>query len=324
MKRLTTPILLIVLLLLIISTGFYFRNDFVDFYTKNAKSFEKGDFGTIIEQVKQEVFAPSPLTIRGEANNAVLVKSKIIAQTNVQRYNNGTLPPLIENPQLASAAFAKATDMFLNQYFEHVSPSGAGPGELVKNHGYAYIVSGENLILGNFKDEADLVQRWMDSPGHRDNILNDRFTEIGVAVVKGLYEGKIAWIGVQEFGLPLSACQTPDESLKQQIDANKASLEGLAPKIEAKKDEINHTNPRSPEYNQKVDQYNGMVEQFNVLNQATKDLVNKYNGQVSVFNKCVAPKQWSRTKAGGSSAFAKRSCLLDRDGSITSTNQIST
>lgn len=287
---LTTKALLLVLLLLLISTGIYFWSDLSNFYIKNAKSFEKGDFGTIIDQIKQEVFAPSPLTIGGEANNAVLVKAKIIAQTNIQRYNNGTLPPLIENPQLASAAFAKATDMFKNQYFEHISPSGVGPGELVKSHGYAYIVSGENLILGNFKDEADVVQHWMDSPGHRANILNDRFTEIGVAVVKGLYEGKIAWIGVQEFGLPLSACQMPDESLKHQIDTNKASLEDLAIKIEAKKYEINHTNPRSPEYNQKVDQYNAMVEQFNVLNQATKDLVNKYNGQVNVFNECVSPK----------------------------------
>ena len=60
---------------------------------------------------------------------------------------------LKENEKLDQAALAKANDMFLKQYFEHVSPTGVGPGDLAQNYGYDYIIVGENLILGNFSSE---------------------------------------------------------------------------------------------------------------------------------------------------------------------------
>lgn len=275
--------------------GFSYRNKILGIYQnfgknveENLENFKKTDFGNAIQSITKQIAAPGPLNIGGQENNVVLVSSKIIAQTNIQRYNNGGLTPLFENAKLNAAAKAKAEDILKNQYFEHISPSGVDPSELVKRFGYEYIVSGENLILGNFENEAEAVAAWMASPGHRANILNERFTDIGVAFIKGTYKGKTAWVGVQEFGLPLSACQSPDAELKAEIDANKTKLDNLSVQIEAKRAEINKTNKNSPQYNQKVDEYNAMVNQYNQLSQNTKNMIIQYNVQINTFNACIA------------------------------------
>ena len=278
------------MLVLVVMTGFYFSNDIVKIYRdlgNNLESFEKIDFNNLISQVKKEIIIPPPLYQGGPENQVVLTREKIVAQTNIQRYNNGQLPPLIENTTLDEAAKAKADDMFQKQYFEHISPSGVGPGDLATRFGYEYVLEGENLILGNFSSEKELVQAWMDSPGHRANILHDRYTEIGVAIVKGTYKGESTWIGVQEFGLPLSSCPKISVSLKSAIDTNKVQLDQLSKEIDAKRAEIENTNQKSKEYRQLVDEYNKLVGQYNALNQETKNLISQYNIQVSAFNKCV-------------------------------------
>ncbi len=284
-------ITMVVLVALLIGAGFYFEDTILTTYNrfnKNLQNFQKTDLGTLINEVKKEIFSPTPLNIGGRENNAVFTRAKIIAQTNFQRYDNGNLLPLFESPKLDAAAKAKADDMFKNQYFEHISPSGVDPGELVKTFGYDYIVTGENLILGNFKDETEIVQDWMNSPGHRANILNNRYSEIGVAITKGTYKGETVWIGVQEFGLPLSSCSQPDSGLKNQIDINRSRLDSLALRIDQKKDEINNTNQRSAQYNGLVDVYNALVKEYNDLNGETKNLIVQYNNQVNNFNQCVA------------------------------------
>ncbi len=290
MKK-TIYVVILILVLAALWAGLYFKDSLLGLYNnaqKNVQQFQKNDLGNIINQVTKQILAPTPLHIGGKENNVVLTSAKIIAQTNIQRYDNGNLPPLLENAKLDAAATAKAKDLFKNQYFEHISPSGVDPGTLVKSFGYEYILSGENLILGNFADEKEVVQDWMNSPGHRANILNNRFVDIGVAVLKGTYKGQTVWIGVQEFGLPLSACSAPNTSLKAEIDTDKAALDQLASTIEAKRNEINNTNPRSPEYNTLVDQYNALVAQYNELNQVTKNIIAQYNAQVNTFNQCVA------------------------------------
>lgn len=288
-------IIILILILVVVGAGFYYKGNILSaiwrIYSnldENIQKFEKTDVGNIIAEFKKEILAPSPLNVGGKENQVVLIKAKIIAQTNIQRYNNGLFLPLIENAQLNKAAQAKAQDMFLNQYFEHVSPSGVDSGELVKSYGYEYIITGENLILGNFFSEEELVQNWMDSPGHRANILNSRFTDIGVAVVKGVYNGQTTWIGVQEFGLPFSACSEPSQDLKNEIDNYKNQLDQLSLQLDAKKSEIDQTNPRSEKYNQLIDEYNQLVSQYNQLAQNTKNLILQYNNQTNIFNRCVA------------------------------------
>lgn len=286
-------IIIFILVIASFSSGIYFKDDAIKFYNnfnKGIKEFQKTDIGQTISQVGKEIFTPSPLNVGGTSNKVVLLQSKIILETNLQRQQNGNLPALTENAKLDEAAAAKANDMFLNQYFEHTSPAGIDPGKLVQSHGYDFIVAGENLILGNFASEKELVQAWMNSPGHRANILNNRYTEIGVAVIKGTYKGESAWIGVQEFGLPLSACSAPNTALKNQIDLEKSQLDVLSGQINEKKTEIDNTNPRSAIYSQMVDDYNQLVAQYNSLADQLKGDIARYNNEVNTFNNCVAGK----------------------------------
>jgi uncharacterized protein YkwD len=270
--------------------GFYLKDSAIRLYNdfnKKVENFHKNEFGLLEKELGEKILAPLPLNIGGKDTQVVLVKSKIISETNLQRQENGSLPPLKENTLLDQAAAAKANDMFTKQYFEHVSPSGIDPGKLVSGYGYTYILAGENLILGNFSSEKDAVQNWMDSPGHRANILNNRYTEIGVAIIKGTYNGQTVWIGVQEFGLPLSACPQPDDNLKNQIDADKAKLDSMSIQIDAGKKQIDETSPRSSAYSQMLDDYNQLVAQYNSLAEQTKTNVTNYNNEVNTFNSCV-------------------------------------
>jgi len=270
---------------------FYYKGDFTwtyNAFNKQIENLQKIDVGTTINEIRKEVFAPSPLNIGGQEKDVVLLQSKIITETNLQRQENGNLPPLTENIKLNEAAAAKANDMFLNQYFEHVSPSGVGPGALAQEYGYDYIVEGENLILGNFSSEKDVVQNWMDSPGHRANILNNRYTEMGAAMVKGIYKGETVWIGVQEFGLPLSVCNEPDAGLKTKIDSEKMQLDVTSSELNQERSQIENADKRSSTYKQMVDDYNALVGQYNSLVADLKNITNQYNMQVNAFNNCVA------------------------------------
>jgi len=284
-------IAILILIIAAFGAGVYFKDDAIKFYNnlnKEIKDFQKTEIGSVVSEIGKQILAPTPLNIGGKASNVILLKSKIITETNLQRQENGNLPALKENTLLDSVASAKANDMFINQYFEHVSPTGVDPGKLVQSSGYDYIVAGENLILGNFSSEKEVVQDWMNSPGHRANILNNRYTEIGVAIVEGTYKGETVWIGVQEFGLPLSVCPSPDVNLKNQIDIVKPQLDYLASQIDDKKIQIEAMNPHSAAYSQMVDDYNQLVAQYNLLADELKSTIAVYNSQVNIFNQCVA------------------------------------
>lgn len=220
-------------------------------------------------------------------NSSNLTNTGIVTWTNNQREAQG-LVPLHENAQLRAAAEAKVDDMFAKQYFEHESPDGKSPADVIGASGYTYIVVGENLALGNFKDDETLVQAWMDSPGHRANILNAKFQEIGTAAKKGMFEGKEVWLAVQEFGAPLSACPSPEAGLKSRIDANRAQLAANQSELQRQKAALNANRYKSQEeYNAAVGKYNRLVEQNNALADATQELVANYNTGVNEFNRCL-------------------------------------
>ncbi len=229
---------------------------------------------------------PPPLRTALDEANAHLTVEGTINATNEQREAQGLLP-LNENPKLDQAAALKLEDMFDHQYFEHISPNGDGPSDLADAAGYKYILVGENLALGNFKDDQTLVEAWMNSPGHRANILNIRYQEIGVAVGKGTFEGKQVWLAVQEFGTPLSACPQPTAGLKAQIDSNQQRINVLQADLAAKKADLEKNKYPREEYNRKVEAYNSEVQEVNSLISQTKVLVNQYNAQIQEFNKCL-------------------------------------
>jgi uncharacterized protein YkwD len=274
-------------------SGFYFKNDILKMsegFKTSIDKIQNIDIGSVVSETTKQVLTAEPLNVGGKSNAVILLKSKIIEETNKQRIANG-LPALTENNLLHDAAVAKANDMFSNQYFEHISPTGIDPGTLVSTYGYEYIITGENLILGNFEDEAEVVDDWMNSPGHRANILNTSYAEIGVAVIKGNYKGESVWIAVQEFGLPLSTCQSPDSQLQVQIETGKLELEYLQESLNEKKSQIEATDKQASYYNDLINDYNLAVREYNSLAENLKSKINNYNQQANAFNDCVAAVQ---------------------------------
>ena len=281
---------LILIFIIFLGGILFFRNDLLNLYFElslRLPQIEKGTADFSIKEIERKILTPPPLRAPEEAPEAFLTREGVIQWTNIQRAEYG-LPPLKESAKLDSSAEIKVEDMLENQYFAHSSPSGVGVKELTEMVGYEFIAIGENLALGNFQNDETLVQGWMDSPGHRENILNIQYQEIGVAVIKGLFKGETTWLAVQHFGLPLSACSQPDETLKTEIEKNQNQIEEFQQTLEALQAEIQIMRPkRGPAYNQKIEQYNAVVSQYNNLVDETKVLISQYNAQVKLFNDCV-------------------------------------
>ncbi|MES3005997.1 MAG: CAP domain-containing protein [Patescibacteria group bacterium] len=219
-------------------------------------------------------------------NNSALTVQGIIDRTNAERTKKG-ITTLSHNVKLDKSAEAKLEDMFSNQYFEHVSPSGTSVSDLVNKAGYTYIVVGENLALGNFGGDANVILAWMNSPGHRANILDVRYQEIGVAVGRGVYEGKQQWLAVQHFGKPLTACPAIDAQLKSSIDSAQADLRTREQQINDLKKIIDSSSSDDPSYESNVQQYNNLAQEYNRRLDAFKTAVEHYNQSVQAFNTCA-------------------------------------
>ena len=136
--------------------------------------------------------------VLGYSSNITI--ESVIEKTNLERQKYG-LSSLVFNQTLASAAESKATDMFNKQYWAHTSPDGTEPWDFIIGAGYTYKVAGENLAR-DFSNSQDMMNAWMASPTHKANILNDQYTEIGIAVVDGKLEGFETTLVVQMFGKP--------------------------------------------------------------------------------------------------------------------------
>ncbi len=134
---------------------------------------------------------------------ALIVPDVLVSETNANRAADN-LSTLKMSPILEVAAMEKANDMATNGYFAHTSPAGLTPWYWFKQAGYDFAYAGENLAV-NFSDSQDVENAWMNSPGHRANILNGNFTQIGIATAQGTYQGHSAVFVVQLFGTPMSA-----------------------------------------------------------------------------------------------------------------------
>lgn len=131
---------------------------------------------------------------------AAVIPEVLIDLTNDDRLANG-LGQLSYNSTLAEAAQLKANHMAENGYFSHNSPDGVTPWFWFTEAGYEFSSAGENLAV-HFTDSEDVADAWMNSPGHRANILNNNFTEIGIATARGRLDGYNTVFVVQLFGRP--------------------------------------------------------------------------------------------------------------------------
>lgn len=129
-----------------------------------------------------------------------ITPERIVELTNQERASLG-LEGLKINEALSEAARRKAADMFTFDYWSHYSPTGRDPWSFFKEVNYDYLYAGENLARDFTTSEA-VVAAWMASPTHKENIVNPRYQEIGVAVVEGELEGLRTTLVVQMFGSP--------------------------------------------------------------------------------------------------------------------------
>ena len=135
--------------------------------------------------------------------------SSLLSGTNNQRVANG-LGSLALSSQLNQAAQAKANDMMVHDYWAHNSPTGVTPWYWIGSVGYAYQTAGENLAYG-FTTSSDTITGWMNSPGHRANILNGSFSQVGFGIVNAPnYRGTgPQTIVVALYAQPIAAAPAP-------------------------------------------------------------------------------------------------------------------
>ncbi len=108
---------------------------------------------------------------------------QLLVATNQQREQNNTTD-LTLNQTLTAAAQAKANDMVARNYWSHNTPDGEEPWVFVNNAGYKYLKAGENLAYG-FNTSNDTVIGWMNSPPHRENLLDKDFSDVGFGFANG-------------------------------------------------------------------------------------------------------------------------------------------
>ncbi len=110
-------------------------------------------------------------------------EEEVVRLVNQERAKHG-LNPLKSNWELARVARIKSEDMRDRNYFSHTSPTYGSPHQMIRNFGISYRSSGENIAAGQSTPQA-VFQAWMNSSGHRQNILSSNYTEIGVGYARG-------------------------------------------------------------------------------------------------------------------------------------------
>ncbi|WP_445506008.1 CAP domain-containing protein [Niallia sp. 03190] len=126
--------------------------------------------------------ASKPASETTAATEVSAFEKEVVELTNKERAKNG-LPALQLDTELSKVAKAKSQDMSTNNYFDHNSPTYGSPFDMMKKFAISYKAAGENIAKGQ-KTPEEVVQAWMNSEGHRANILSNKFTHIGVGYVE--------------------------------------------------------------------------------------------------------------------------------------------
>lgn len=298
MKRIFYQILIIIF---VFGALFVAKEDVVSVFGNISSYLNKNIRTPVIKLTEKENVLKGKIDMPGalrvvdnifNINNITLSKDNVIILTNKYRKENGNLKALKENKKLDLSAEKKLQDMFTNQYFEHISPKKIGVGELAEEVDYEYILIGENLAMGNFKSDQALMDAWIESEGHRENIVNQHYTEIGVAVGKGKFEGKEIWMAVQHFGTQRSVCPAIDQVLLDTININQNKIKDMEADLVLRLDRINKgVVYEGSTHNEQITAYNNLVEVYNNLIKDVKEKISDYNNQIRTFNTCLLSYQ---------------------------------
>ena len=172
---------------------------------------------------------------------ADITVEKLLELTNIERGNYG-LSSLTYNEELSQAAQKKAEDMFEKNYWSHYTPDGSTPWDFILSSGYQYEYAGENLAK-NFLFSNGVVDAWMNSITHKENIVRKEYSDVGFAIVNGVLNGEQTTLVVQMFGRPsqdILAKETPSNTsianakTESEIIPKESPSEELGPAVLAK------------------------------------------------------------------------------------------
>lgn len=171
---------------------------------------------------------------------AAVLPSALFSLANHDRALAG-VSALTQNSLLTKAAQLKADDMAAKGYFAHITPTGETPLYFLHKVGYRYQNVGENLGL-NYADAQSVETAWLNSPKHKESLLLPQFTEIGIGVSNGTYQGAPATFVVALFATPLNlsataqaatTTRTKDTARIQEIERLIASLKSEVDRLTA-------------------------------------------------------------------------------------------
>lgn len=164
---------------------------------------------------------------------ATVLPAVLVDLANDARASSNT-PALTRNSVLDNAARMKAEDMASSGYFAHTSPKGITPWYWFDKAGYYFSYAGENLAI-NFSESTDVENAWLASPTHKANIVNSNFTEIGIATIDGMYQGRPTTYVVQMFGRPAFRSVETPKKVAPPTKTNKTTLvkQPIAPAVVA-------------------------------------------------------------------------------------------
>ena len=172
------------------------------------------------------------------ANQLIGQEDEIISRVNLIRSVEG-LPILNTDNRLMSSALDKATDMDINDYFNHAGLNDLRMFYWINGADYSYDFAGENLAKG-FTSVDRLINAWVSSPTHYQNIINPKFKDIGVGIMPGVLNGKDTVFVVQHFGLEKAVSSDYiKQSTSSVIDYIKYKTEINKPVILGAEDDIN-------------------------------------------------------------------------------------
>lgn len=123
-------------------------------------------------------------------NQFVAYQKEVLDLVNKERAKVGA-SPLKLNAELSKVATEKSQDMINKNYFDHISPIYGSPFDMMKRFGISYKSAAENIAMGQ-KNPSEVMNSWMNSNGHRKNILSSSYTEIGVGIAKAS-NGQLYW-----------------------------------------------------------------------------------------------------------------------------------
>lgn len=129
------------------------------------------------------IYPGQKINIPTKSSEEVSIEQEILKLVNAERSKQG-LSPLTLNWELSRVAKFKSEDMRDSKYFSHNSPTYGTPFEMIKNFGISYKTAGENIAAGQ-KSAEDVMKSWMNSSGHKANILNKNYTQLGVGYASG-------------------------------------------------------------------------------------------------------------------------------------------